>query len=97
MEHAKAIALADRLMELTLGEQHEIAAKLRAELQPGPTLEEILAKIPGDTHMARSKRLGVSYQAYTNWRNGAVPRLPFAKKIARLTGHTVAEIRGKHE
>jgi hypothetical protein len=57
-------------------------------------LEEVLDLIPGDSFQDQAKRCGVTRQTFHAWRNGRLPNRQQAMRIAKLTGLTLAEIRG---
>jgi hypothetical protein len=69
--------------------------RLQARLQLVP-MADILAKLPDDTVTARAKRLGITRQAYYDWVNGkSRPNIKQARRLQKLTGFTVQEIRGR--
>ena len=61
-----------------------------------PALGPILAKVPGATVSAKARAIGASRQAYQRWRDGSArPSIQYARRIAELTGHAVADIIGE--
>lgn len=62
-------------------------ARLKRMLSPPPTMEEILLKVPGGTHTARAREIGISRAGYYNLLAGTARRdLRTAKRLAELTG-----------
>lgn len=58
-------------------------------------MSEVIEKIPGATIMAKARSLGVTRQAFYYWLNGDTrPDEKQAKAIHKLTGLSVAQIRG---
>ena len=69
------------------------ALKWRGELLL--PMAEVLDKIPGDSVTEKIKRIGVPRQTWYSWRNGTCrPNLKRSKLLSRLTGYSVAEIKG---
>lgn len=59
-------------------------------------MDEILAKVPGDTMAAKAELIGVTRPAVWYWRHGHNrPRGKAARRIAQITGLSVDEIRGR--
>ena len=59
-------------------------------------MEDILKKVPGETVADRAAACGVSRQAYYAWLSGlSRPNVNQAKLIAKHTGHSVEQIRGR--
>ena len=68
----------------------------RAELRQQVPMATILAKVPGDTLTQRAKRLKVTRQTYYDWLNEkSRPNPQLAKKLAKITGFSIKEIRGR--
>ena len=68
------------------------ALKMRARL--GTPMEEILAKVPGETIIDKASYLGVSRQTVYAWIDGVMrPNLKRSKQIAKVTGFSVEAIR----
>lgn len=90
-QYARAIRLADKLVEQTANpDLRQTALDLRAMLTPPPSMQEILALVPGESIIARSKVLGISRQTYYNLAEGLTrASLPIAEKIASVTGVNV--------
>jgi DNA-binding XRE family transcriptional regulator len=64
--------------------------------QMNKPMEVILKKVPGDTIMEQAAAIGISRQAFYAWRNGiSRPNMTQAKKLAKMTGFTVEQIRGR--
>ena len=86
----------------------ELAKLARAEGDPGLAelmlefrarrklpIERILAKVPGDTVVAKCKRLGVTRQAWYDWVRGTYrPMGELAKRMAKITGYSAEAIEG---
>jgi hypothetical protein len=71
----------------------QLAIKLRDRLVRRP-IAEILNAIPGQTVKDKAKRCQVSRQTFYSWERGATPNPQQAKRLAEVTGYSVAEIRG---
>jgi DNA-binding XRE family transcriptional regulator len=70
------------------------AKRLRDQMQR--PMETILRKVPGKTITDKAYACGVSRQAYYAWLRGiSRPNVEQAKVLARLTGLTVEQIRGR--
>jgi hypothetical protein len=69
------------------------ARELRDRLSVRP-MKEILARVPGTTVTTRARVCGVSRQTFYTWMNGARPKKAQAAQLAKITGFTIAEIRG---
>jgi predicted transcriptional regulator len=55
----------------------------------------ILKKVPGVTITDKAKVLGVNRATWYVWQSGATrPNIEKAEQLARITGYSVAEIRG---
>lgn len=86
---AVAAELAETLRKSTRAgsRQHDLAETLCKLLQPPPSAESILLAVPGETHVARAKAIGLSRQGYYNLRNGvSAPSGTVAKLLAQITG-----------
>jgi len=91
----KARYLADRLVMKAAGtDLSRMAKQLRRLLEPGPTMDEILATVAANDVKARAKLIGISRQAYYNLQAGkAKPTLATAQRLSELTGVPVEVIR----
>lgn len=70
------------------------ARRILARLNAMP-MSEILAKVPGETVVAKCALLGVTRVTWFYWMSGRNrPRNKAARKLAKITGLSVAEIRG---
>lgn len=88
----------ERLMQVTPDDLglHRYAAKLRNKLTAIP-MSQVLAKWPGSV-AEKAKHLGVSRQTVYYWLDGSMrPDERRAEMLARLTGFSVAEIRGRDD
>jgi hypothetical protein len=54
----------------------------------------VLAKVAGDDYAAKAREIGTYRQVLWGWRNGRVPAMRHAKRLAKLTGYSVQQIRG---
>jgi hypothetical protein len=92
--HEKALKLVERLIEIApdAGMKRR-AMKLAAKL--ALPIDEILAKVPGNSVIAKAKAIGVTRQAIYSWRDGVCrPNRKQAKRIERLTGFDADDVRG---
>ena len=92
----RALKIVERLMKVapssSLG---RFAIRMRSRLNATP-MSDILAKMPEQTISAKARALGVSRQTIHYWLNGDTrPDDVQARKLAKLTGYDVAEIRGR--
>jgi hypothetical protein len=71
----------------------QLAIKLRDRLVKKP-MAEILNAIPGNAVKDKAKLCHVSRQTFYSWERGAIPNPQQAKRLAEVTGYSVAEIRG---
>jgi DNA-binding XRE family transcriptional regulator len=71
----------------------EMATKLRDRLMQRP-MAEILNAVPGQTVTDKAKCCQVSRQTFYSWERGAIPNPRQAKRLAEVTGYSVAEVRG---
>jgi DNA-binding transcriptional regulator YiaG len=86
----------ERLMKVAPSSSLErFAIRMRSRLNAMP-MSDILAKMPGDTISAKARTLGVSRQTIHYWLNGETrPDDVQARKLEKLTGFSVAVIRGR--
>lgn len=69
--------------------------KLEARLAAVP-MSEVLAKMPQTSITAKARAVGVSRQTFYLWLHDATrPDEAHAQKLAKITGFSVAEIRGR--
>jgi transcriptional regulator with XRE-family HTH domain len=92
----RALKIVERLMKVapssSLG---RFAIRMRSRLNATP-MATILEKVPGESISAKARTLGVSRQTIHYWLNGDTrPDEVQARKIEKLTGLSVAEIRGR--
>jgi predicted transcriptional regulator len=58
-------------------------------------MSKILERVPGKTIGEKAKSLGVNRATWYVWQSGATrPNIEKAKQLERITGYSVAEIRG---
>lgn len=68
------------------------ARKLRA--QASLPMEKVMAKVPGDSIIAKADYLKVTRQTVYAWMDGTMrPNLKRARQLAKVTGYTVEQIR----
>jgi transcriptional regulator with XRE-family HTH domain len=86
----------ERLMKVAPSSSLErFAIRMRSRMNAMP-MADILAKMPGDTITAKARALGVSRQTIHYWLNGETrPDDVQARKLEKLTGFSVAVIRGR--
>jgi hypothetical protein len=92
----QALALVERLIELKPDESTlAYALKMRERLKL--PMSVVLSKLwPELTLIDRCRRLGISKQTYFGWMNGLYrPDTRRAKKLAKETGFSAEDIRGK--
>lgn len=66
---------------------HLTARKLRAMLEPPPTMQQILDRVPGDTVTAKCEVIGVSRQGYYDLQKGTKrPTLKTVRLLAAASG-----------
>lgn len=88
----RAMRLADRVLEQIDGSQqpglHRDAKRLRESLAAVPTMQEVLAKVPGTSVTERARAMGLSRQGFYNLLNGvARPDMKTVKILSHLTGY----------
>lgn len=72
----------------------EKAKRLRDQMRY--SMADILAKVPGANITEKAAAVGISRQAYYAWLRGmSRPNLAQAKTLAKMTGLTVEQIRGR--
>lgn len=87
-----AAAMAARSTDKTL---QRSASRLLARLN-APSMSDILDKVPGVSAAEKAALIGVSRITVWYWVNGYNrPRNKAAKQIAKLTGFSIKEIRGR--
>lgn len=92
----RALKLVERLIKAGGNEGvTRRALKMRARLTATP-MSIILDKVPGASVIEKAKSLGVSRQTFYYWLDGVTrPNFKQARKINKITGHDIAEIRGQ--
>lgn len=96
-QNERALKLVERLIKAG-GDQGVTrrAMKLRARLTATP-MSIILDKVPGASVIEKAKSLGVSRQTFYYWLDGVTrPNIAMARKLSRITGFAVEEIRGQN-
>lgn len=89
-----ALAVAERAVQVTDKAVQRDARRIMARINAVP-MAEILAQVPGDTMLQKAAAIGVTKTAVWYWHHGYNrPRSKAAKRIAKLTGLSVAAIRG---
>lgn len=93
---AKALATAELLVELTEGDDRELARELRNRL--ALPMGVVIDKIPGDNLRQKAITAGVSRQTLYTWdRNENRPAPKQAARLAKLTGLSVDRIVGRKQ
>jgi hypothetical protein len=93
----QALKLVERLIE------HAPDAGMRKRLMKlrGPLkvpIQAILDKVPGESVIQKAKAIGVTRQAIYGWLDGLCrPNPKQARKIAKITGFSVADVRGRDD
>ena len=91
-ETVKIITKLARRDDLTLKQQRMVSKLLSQKKLP---MRLVIAKVPGATDVARAHLLGVARSQVVRWKAGNTrPSEPMARKLSRLTGFDVDEIRG---
>jgi hypothetical protein len=92
----RALKIVERLMKVAPSSSLErFAIRMRSRLNAVP-MSGILEKVPGETISAKARTLGVSRQTIHYWLNGDTrPDDVQARKLEKLTGFSVAVIRGR--
>jgi hypothetical protein len=67
--------------------------RLKRIIKPPLLIEDILYKVPGETHTARAREIGVSRQGYYNLLGGTPPNAITLKRLAELTGYPAEAIK----
>ena len=97
MDRKSALALANQIETASGKKDHRLknmVAKLRRAARAIPMIN-VLDKVPGATVTEKCEIIGVTRQAYYNWRNSVSrPNRTQAKRLARLTGLSADHIRG---
>lgn len=96
-QNERALKLVERLIKAG-GDQGVTrrALKLRARLTATP-MSIILDKVPGASVIEKAKALGVSRQTFYYWLDGVTrPNIKMARKLNKITGHDIDEIRGQN-
>ena len=91
---AEALKLVDRLLKMKPSRGLALhASRMRQRLNAVP-MRKVIAKMEGGSVSAKARTLGVTRQTIYYWLNEVTrPNEEQAKKISKLTGFSVAEIR----
>jgi hypothetical protein len=90
----KALKLTKQLIELggDIGLLRRVENIQRRLTVP---MADVIAKLPGKSHSSNCRMLGVSRSSYYDWLSGeSRPSRAMAKKLSKITGFSVGEIRG---
>jgi len=97
MENGQARApleLAEALILVTRGSDKELAIELRNRLLL--PMDQILAKVKGESVKAKAARIGVSRQTFYGWKNNENRPTPKqARKLAMVTRISAEKIMGR--
>jgi hypothetical protein len=93
----RALELVERLIKLS-GDPKVRSRAMRMHSRIKLPMSQVLQKVPGDSIIEKAKLLEISRQTWYVWLSGATrPNLAKARQLERITGYTVAEIRGVEE
>jgi hypothetical protein len=70
-----------------------MTVKLKRILKAPPSIEDIMLRVPGETHTARAREIGISRQGYYNMLGGTPPNAITTKRLAELTGYSAEAIK----
>lgn len=91
----QATEIAGRAAQSTDRALQRDARRILARINATP-MADILERVPGDNMLQKATHIGVSRTSVWYWVHGYNrPRIKAAKRIAKLTGLSVAEIRGR--
>ena len=91
----RALRLIDRLIKVSPDPGLQAKAiRMRKRLQLLP-MQDVLAKVPGESVASKCRLLGITRQNYYAWLNGAWrPGQEQSRLLAKITGYDVGLIRG---
>jgi hypothetical protein len=90
----RALELVERLIKLS-GDPRIRARAMRMHSRIKLPMAKVLERVPGESVIDKAKVLGISRQTWYIWQSGATrPNLAKARQLERITGYSVAEIRG---
>ena len=94
----RALKLVERLVKLAPSRGLELHAKrMRRRLNAIP-MAKVLAKVEAGSIAAKARLLGVTRQTLYYWLNDVTrPNDEQSKKLAKLTGYSADEIRGRDD
>lgn len=94
----RALKLVERLVKIAPNKGLELHAKrIRRRLNAMP-MSKVLAKVEAGSIAAKARMIGVTRQTIYYWLNDITrPNEEQAKKLAKLTGYDVTEIRGRED
>jgi hypothetical protein len=93
----RALELVERLIRMSSDPKVRSRA-MRMHSRIKLPMAQVLARVPGESVIDKAKVLGISRQTWYVWQSGATrPNLAKARQLERITGYTVAEIRGVEE
>jgi hypothetical protein len=93
----RALELVERLIKLSSDPKIRSRA-MRMHSRIKLPMAQVLARVPGESIIDKAKVLGISRQTWYVWQSGATrPNLAKARQLERITGYSVAEIRGVEE
>lgn len=94
----RALKLVERLVKLAPSRGLELHAKRMKRRLNAMPMKIVLAKMPEGSIAAKARAVGVSRQTIYYWLNDVTrPNEEQAKKLAKLTGFSAAEIRGRDD
>jgi transcriptional regulator with XRE-family HTH domain len=92
----RALKLVERLVKISPSRGLELHAKRLQQRLNAIPMAKVLAKVEAGSISAKARMLGVTRQAIYYWLNDVTrPNEEQAKTLAKLTGFSVDEIRGR--
>jgi DNA-binding XRE family transcriptional regulator len=91
----RTLKLIERLIEMSAADPKIRSRAMRMHSRIKLPMAKVLERVPGESIIDKAKTLGISRQTWYVWQSGATrPNLAKARQLERITGYTVAEIRG---
>lgn len=94
----RALKLVERLVKIAPSKGLELHAKRIQQRLNAVPMSKVLAKVEAGSIAAKARAIGVSRQTIYYWLNDITrPNEEQAKKLAKLTGFSADEIRGRDD